>query len=75
MSIGWLTGKHLVSPFRRTHTRGRQIISSLNHTSTAPMRLTTEAPAERFGVAFCGGGPAVIGPVIAAARRGQLQEF
>ncbi|MFD4156932.1 FAD/NAD(P)-binding protein [Streptomyces hydrogenans] len=39
------------------------------------MRLTTEAPAERFGAAFCGGGPAVIGPVIAAARRGQLQEF
>ncbi|MFC9492667.1 FAD/NAD(P)-binding protein, partial [Streptomyces hydrogenans] len=26
-------------------------------------------------MAFCGGGPAVIGPVIAAARRGQLQEF
>lgn len=75
MSIGWLIGKHLVSPFRRTHTRGRQIISSLKHTSAAPMRLTTEAPAERFGVAFCGGGPAVIGPVIAAARRGQLQEF
>ena len=37
-----------------------------------PRGLSTDA---QFGVVFCGGGPATLGPFVCAARTGRLEEF